>query len=161
MLSFCFPPSPLVSFPAYPSTPPSTEVNIEYIENPGTHSKTHLFPKEAQNFLISKEKQIQSITSLSIVDTWKEQSRTTYDYDIQSDKYPLSPLLAIVVIQEAQTGSIETIVDRAFKRFANPTLDKQLQKELNPSPPPIKKVVINKIERSNSWEKEWDNCSEN
>ena len=158
MFSYCFP-SPLVSFPTYPSTPPSTEVNIEYIENPGTHSKTHLFSKEAQIFLISKTDQIRSITSLSIVDTWKDQNRTTYSYNTQSDKYPLPPLLAIIVIQEAQTGSIDTIVDRAFKRFANPALDKQLQRELNPSPPPIKKVVVTKMTRSFSQNEDWDDCS--
>lgn len=114
----------------FPSTlPSSNEVFIEYKSNTSPRNsinKTHyLFGKhqdttKAQKLLLTEKEKIQSVTQVCITHYWKEHEpteqpeRIIYKHDHLD--HPISVNLAIAIIQESESESIETIKERAFKR---------------------------------------------
>jgi hypothetical protein len=120
MINFFFP-SPLASINTYPSTPPDTQVEI--IGKKSLSSSTppfySLLPlKDTQQLLSSKQDTLGDIRSLRIREVWEKtkQERTTFCYDSSFSRYPMSPDLAICVIEESHSGSTESIIDRASKK---------------------------------------------
>lgn len=179
----CFPPPPAPTIP-----PSSFEVEIGEVKwKPDTHfdrSATDLLalnhnPKEAQKRILSNIEKIECILDLKISARYISSDHTS---SITSEIYHRSkvkthPLLAILIIQEAELGPSATIVNRAFEKYHNPNLLNDLQKELNPtvkaneesnSKKPLS-IKVRRItstpspttetrSRSNSWD--WDDCSD-
>lgn len=174
--------------PPLPTSPPSSfEVEIGVKWKPNTSYEQSCLdlqalvhnPKEAQERILSNIEKIEAVTDLKIRachtssdPTSSTTSEIYHRYNIQTP-----PLLAILIIQEAEHGPSETIVNRAFEKYHNPNLLSQLQKELNPtvkaneesnSTKPastkVKRITSSpspttaNIPRSNSWD--WDDCSD-
>ncbi|MBS0628172.1 MAG: hypothetical protein JSS09_08180 [Verrucomicrobia bacterium] len=122
MFSSCFPPpTPLVPL----SAPFSTTVFMK-CKSTETSALTFEGPiKDAQRVLASNK--IESIAKLTITDHWdnpkpeEARSKRIFHFSCEDgssgDENPMDPLLAKNYLEEALKGPVDTIQDRAYKRF--------------------------------------------